>query len=173
MYVATTGLDKGSCIIACGRNLTPNHGPFVTSLSQYSNASTKQDQCSQSTRREWRNSSTHWKRSPTNRTNHSWLLNFNHGRMLLALCYHSYCVNIDVYIVAVSTYPTWLSITLFFLSRFVVLIRLSELTTDIVADALFSGRAMSQQTPEGAHLSDYINRVSSGNTWENNQLHAS
>ncbi|KAF9333770.1 hypothetical protein BG006_003179 [Podila minutissima] len=50
---------------------------------------------------------------------------------------------------------------------------LSELTTDIVADALFSGRAMSQQTPEGAHLSDYINRVSSGNTWENNQIHAS
>ncbi|KAF9303652.1 hypothetical protein BGZ74_003309 [Mortierella antarctica] len=50
---------------------------------------------------------------------------------------------------------------------------LSELTTDIVTDALFSGRAMSQQTPEGAHLSDYINRVSSGNTWENNQIHAS
>ncbi|KAF9318665.1 hypothetical protein BG003_010778 [Podila horticola] len=50
---------------------------------------------------------------------------------------------------------------------------LSELTTDIVTDALFSGRAMSQQTPEGAHLSDYINRVSAGNTWENNQIQAS
>ncbi|KAG0349407.1 hypothetical protein BG004_006436 [Podila humilis] len=45
---------------------------------------------------------------------------------------------------------------------------LSDITTDIVADALFSGRTMAQQTPNGAHLSDYINRVSSGNSWENN-----
>ncbi|KAF9428837.1 hypothetical protein BGZ94_000844 [Podila epigama] len=44
---------------------------------------------------------------------------------------------------------------------------LSELTTDIVADALYSGRPMAQQTPEAAHLSDYINRVSS-----DNQVHA-
>ncbi|KAI7830381.1 hypothetical protein BC939DRAFT_439170 [Gamsiella multidivaricata] len=43
---------------------------------------------------------------------------------------------------------------------------LSDLTTDIVSDALFSGRPMSQQTPEAAHLSDYINRVSSGNSLE-------
>ncbi|KAF9581510.1 hypothetical protein BGW38_001444 [Lunasporangiospora selenospora] len=43
---------------------------------------------------------------------------------------------------------------------------LSELTTDIVADALYSGHLVSQQTPEGAHLSEYIDRVSSGNTWE-------
>ncbi|GJJ69931.1 hypothetical protein EMPS_02280 [Entomortierella parvispora] len=43
---------------------------------------------------------------------------------------------------------------------------LSDLTTDIVADALFSGRPMAQQTPEAAHLSDYINRVSSGNVDE-------
>ncbi|KAF9164315.1 hypothetical protein DFQ26_001598 [Actinomortierella ambigua] len=34
---------------------------------------------------------------------------------------------------------------------------LSELTTDIVAEALYSGRPMSQ-TPDAAHLSDYINR---------------
>ncbi|KAG0050983.1 hypothetical protein BGZ83_004234 [Gryganskiella cystojenkinii] len=39
---------------------------------------------------------------------------------------------------------------------------LSDLTTDIVTEALFSGRPMAQQTPEAAHLSDYINRVSSG-----------
>ncbi|KAF9962256.1 hypothetical protein BGZ72_008391 [Mortierella alpina] len=45
---------------------------------------------------------------------------------------------------------------------------LSNLTTDIVAEALFSGRPMSQQTPEAAHLSDYINRVSSGNAPEDN-----
>ncbi|KAG9322174.1 hypothetical protein KVV02_002609 [Mortierella alpina] len=43
---------------------------------------------------------------------------------------------------------------------------LSNLTTDIVAEALFSGRPMSQQTPEAAHLSNYINRVSSGNAPE-------
>ncbi|KAF9110386.1 hypothetical protein BGX27_006438 [Mortierella sp. AM989] len=41
---------------------------------------------------------------------------------------------------------------------------LSDLTTDIVSEALFSGRPMSQQTPEAQHLSDYINRVSSGNS---------
>ncbi|KAF9360600.1 hypothetical protein BGX26_008585 [Mortierella sp. AD094] len=41
---------------------------------------------------------------------------------------------------------------------------LSDLTTDIVSEALFSGRPMSQQTPEAPHLSDYINRVSSGNS---------
>ncbi|KAF9208093.1 hypothetical protein BGZ49_009788 [Haplosporangium sp. Z 27] len=39
---------------------------------------------------------------------------------------------------------------------------LSDLTTDIVSEALFSGRPMSQQTPETPHLSDYINRISSG-----------
>ncbi|KAG0231143.1 hypothetical protein BGW42_000494 [Actinomortierella wolfii] len=42
---------------------------------------------------------------------------------------------------------------------------LSELTTDIVSEALYSGRPMSQ-TPDAAHLSDYIRRVSSGNSWE-------
>ncbi|KAG0001138.1 hypothetical protein BGZ79_005052 [Entomortierella chlamydospora] len=41
---------------------------------------------------------------------------------------------------------------------------LSDLTADIVSEALFSGRPMSQQTPEAPHLSDYINRVSSGNS---------
>lgn len=46
--------------------------------------------------------------------------------------------------------------------------RLADLTTDIVSEALFSGRPMSQQTPEAAPLSDYINRVSSGN-WEEQQ----
>lgn len=88
--------------------------------------------------------------------------------MLIALCYHSICVNIDIYCGVNLPLDHFV-----FQSRFVALIRLSELTTDIVADALFSGRAMSQQTPEGAHLSDYINRVSSGHTWENNQIHAS
>ncbi|KAG0305247.1 hypothetical protein BGZ98_004418 [Dissophora globulifera] len=43
---------------------------------------------------------------------------------------------------------------------------LSDLTTDIVSEALFSGRPMSQQTPDAAHLSDYINRVSSGSSFE-------
>ncbi|KAG0256531.1 hypothetical protein BG011_004453 [Mortierella polycephala] len=43
--------------------------------------------------------------------------------------------------------------------------KLSEIVTDIVSEALFSGRPMSQQTPEAAHLSNYINRVSSGNSW--------
>ncbi|KAK3840803.1 MAG: hypothetical protein J3R72DRAFT_492209 [Linnemannia gamsii] len=37
---------------------------------------------------------------------------------------------------------------------------LSELTVDIVAEALFSGRPMAQQTPSAGPLSDYINRVS-------------
>ncbi|KAI1315065.1 hypothetical protein EDD11_001358 [Mortierella claussenii] len=41
---------------------------------------------------------------------------------------------------------------------------LTDLTTDIVSEALFSGRPMAQQTPEASHLSDYINRVSSGNS---------
>ncbi|KAF9988516.1 hypothetical protein BGZ65_001978 [Modicella reniformis] len=41
---------------------------------------------------------------------------------------------------------------------------LTDLTTDIVSEALFSGRPMSQQTPDAPHLSDYINRVSSGNS---------
>ncbi|KAI8596115.1 hypothetical protein EDD21DRAFT_15154 [Dissophora ornata] len=41
---------------------------------------------------------------------------------------------------------------------------LSDLTTDIVSEALFSGRPMSQQTPDAAHLSEYINHVSSGNS---------
>ncbi|KAG0330362.1 hypothetical protein BGZ99_004732 [Dissophora globulifera] len=41
---------------------------------------------------------------------------------------------------------------------------LRDLTTDIVAEALFSGRPMSQQTPDAAHLSAYINRVSSGSS---------
>ncbi|KAF9958543.1 hypothetical protein BGZ72_000212 [Mortierella alpina] len=49
---------------------------------------------------------------------------------------------------------------------------LTDLTTDIVAEALFSGRPMSQQTPQAAPLSDYINRVSSGNNWEE-QIEAS
>ncbi|KAF9292300.1 hypothetical protein BGZ68_008265 [Mortierella alpina] len=49
---------------------------------------------------------------------------------------------------------------------------LTDLTTDIVAEALFSGRPMSQQTPQAAPLSDYINRVSSGNNWEE-QIQAS
>ncbi|KAF9930843.1 hypothetical protein FBU30_011210 [Linnemannia zychae] len=38
---------------------------------------------------------------------------------------------------------------------------LSDLATDIVSEALFSGRPMSQQTPDSAHLSQYIDRVSS------------
>ncbi|KAG0078998.1 hypothetical protein BGZ90_003802 [Linnemannia elongata] len=38
---------------------------------------------------------------------------------------------------------------------------LNDLTTDIVAEALFSGRPMSQQTPDAAHLSQYIDKVSS------------
>ncbi|KAG0238199.1 hypothetical protein BGX31_003335 [Mortierella sp. GBA43] len=45
---------------------------------------------------------------------------------------------------------------------------LTDLTTDIVSEALFSGRPMSQQTPEAAPLSDYINKVSSGN-WDEQQ----
>jgi hypothetical protein len=50
--------------------------------------------------------------------------------------------------------------------------RLADLTTDIVSEALFSGRPMSQQTPEAAPLSDYINRVSSGN-WDEQPVAAS
>ncbi|KAF9574066.1 hypothetical protein EC968_007458 [Mortierella alpina] len=46
---------------------------------------------------------------------------------------------------------------------------LSNLTTDIVAEALFSGRPMSQQTPEAAHLSNYIDRVSSSNAQEDDK----
>ncbi|KAF9964882.1 hypothetical protein BGZ70_005797 [Mortierella alpina] len=49
---------------------------------------------------------------------------------------------------------------------------LTDLTTDIVTEALFSGRPMSQQTPQAAPLSDYINRVSSGNNWDE-QIEAS
>ncbi|KAK3812021.1 MAG: hypothetical protein J3Q66DRAFT_349163 [Benniella sp.] len=49
---------------------------------------------------------------------------------------------------------------------------LADLTTDIVSEALFSGRPMSQQTPEAAPLSDYINRVSSGN-WDEQPVAAS
>ncbi|KAF9094661.1 hypothetical protein BGX23_001774 [Mortierella sp. AD031] len=37
---------------------------------------------------------------------------------------------------------------------------LSELAVDIVAEALFSGRPMAQQTPSAGPLSEYINRVS-------------
>ncbi|KAF9923391.1 hypothetical protein FBU30_006547 [Linnemannia zychae] len=37
---------------------------------------------------------------------------------------------------------------------------LSDLTADIVAEALFSGRPMAQQIPSERSLSDYINRVS-------------
>ncbi|KAF8940441.1 hypothetical protein BGZ58_006435 [Dissophora ornata] len=43
---------------------------------------------------------------------------------------------------------------------------LTDLTTDIVADALFSGRLMSQQTSGVVHLSAYFNRVSSGSSCE-------
>ncbi|ORZ05670.1 hypothetical protein BCR41DRAFT_361514 [Lobosporangium transversale] len=41
---------------------------------------------------------------------------------------------------------------------------LTNLTTDIVSEALFSGLSVCQQTSEATHLSDYINRVSSGGT---------
>ncbi|KAG0275131.1 hypothetical protein BGZ95_009149 [Linnemannia exigua] len=41
---------------------------------------------------------------------------------------------------------------------------LGDLTTDIVTEALFSGRPISQQTPDAAHLSQYIDRVSSEGT---------
>ncbi|KAG0239571.1 hypothetical protein BGX31_002643 [Mortierella sp. GBA43] len=39
---------------------------------------------------------------------------------------------------------------------------LTGLTTDIVSQALYSGRPMSQHTPDTPHLSEYIDRVSSG-----------
>ncbi|KAG0212586.1 hypothetical protein BGX28_006022 [Mortierella sp. GBA30] len=46
---------------------------------------------------------------------------------------------------------------------------LSNVTTDIVAEVLFSGRPVSQQTPEAAHLSDYMSKVS-GNALEESAL---
>ncbi|KAF9906252.1 hypothetical protein EC991_000815 [Linnemannia zychae] len=46
---------------------------------------------------------------------------------------------------------------------------LSELTVDIVAEALFSGRPMAQQTPSAGPLSDYINRVSNTEANEDQQ----
>lgn len=47
--------------------------------------------------------------------------------------------------------------------------RLSDLTVDIVAEALFSGRPMAQQTPSAGPLSDYINRVSNNDGSEDQQ----
>ena len=47
--------------------------------------------------------------------------------------------------------------------------RLNELTVDIVAEALFSGRPMAQQTPSAGPLSDYINRVSNNDGNEDQQ----
>lgn len=47
--------------------------------------------------------------------------------------------------------------------------RLNELTVDIVAEALFSGRPMAQQTPSAGPLSDYINRVSNNDGSEDQQ----
>ncbi|KAK3818772.1 MAG: hypothetical protein J3Q66DRAFT_338441 [Benniella sp.] len=41
---------------------------------------------------------------------------------------------------------------------------LTDLSADIVSEALFSGRPMSQQTPDTPCLSDYITRVSSANS---------
>ncbi|KAG0296203.1 hypothetical protein BGZ96_009998 [Linnemannia gamsii] len=46
---------------------------------------------------------------------------------------------------------------------------LNELTVDIVAEALFSGRPMAQQTPSAGPLSDYINRVSNNDGNEDQQ----
>ncbi|KAI1320524.1 hypothetical protein EDD11_000486 [Mortierella claussenii] len=49
---------------------------------------------------------------------------------------------------------------------------LTELTTDIIAEALYSGRILSQKTPENAHLSAFMNRVSSGNGWDEQTVEA-
>jgi hypothetical protein len=43
-------------------------------------------------------------------------------------------------------------------------LRLTDLSADIVSEALFSGRPMSQQTPDTPCLSDYITCVSSANS---------
>lgn len=47
---------------------------------------------------------------------------------------------------------------------------LSDLTTDIVSEALFSSRPMSQSTPDAQHLSDYINRASAPMSLEKLEL---